>query len=85
VAEREKCAICLRGRATDADWELNGEIGHDDNAAAEAGLDDLCWDQEDDSCLGTAIDLGRPTSYLEAMESLSKLQATPNRTREGAV
>jgi hypothetical protein len=74
MSERAKCAICTRPIATDADWDLNGEIGHDDEAAAKAGLDELCWEPEDDSCLAQAIELGRPTEYGTAMAHLDSLR-----------
>lgn len=81
--EKRECVICLRALATDADWERNERLNErglsaaaEDAEAERLGLTSLCWEQEDDGCLGHAIDLGRPTTYLAAMERIAQLQAT---------
>lgn len=73
MAERVRCAICLRERPTDADWDRNGEL--DDDQAATEGLDDLCWEEGRDDCLGEAIEQGRPTNYEAAMHALESLRS----------
>lgn len=54
-----------------ADWDLNAEL--DDKQAEARGLDNLCWEEEDDSWLLAESD--RPSSLEEALERLAALQA----------
>lgn len=71
MAERERCVFCRREKAIDADWDRNGELN--DEQAAAAGLDDLCWEQEDESCLALLADSDRPTNLEAALEALDRL------------
>lgn len=77
MAERKKCIFCLRERAADADWDLNGQLDDAQIDAADspyAYLNNLCWEEADQSCMAVAIELGHPITYEEAMGRLQALQ-----------
>jgi hypothetical protein len=69
MADRKRCVFCRRGIATDEDWEANATLPSDreDAEAERLGLTKLCWEQEDESCLGLLADSGRPTNLEAAL------------------
>lgn len=68
VGSGADCILCARRKATQADWDLNGELS--DKEAEARGLDNLCWEEEDQSCLALLAESGRPTTLKEALEQL---------------
>lgn len=71
---RERCIFCHREKATDADWEANGNLPSDreDQEAECLGLNKLCWEPESDHCANAALESGRPTTLGEALEALDR-------------
>lgn len=91
MPDRERCFICTREIASEADWERNAELPseREDEEAKRLGLDELCWEPgQNDNCLAGAIERGRPIDYISAMKALdslrSQLQEEVERLREGA-
>lgn len=71
MAERERCVFCRREKANGADWGRNDELN--DEQAAAAGLDNLCWEPEDESCIALLAESDRPTNLEAALEALEHL------------
>lgn len=69
MAKRKRCVFYRREVATNEDWERNAALPSDreDEEAARLGLDKLCWEPEDDSCLAILADSGRPTNLASSL------------------
>lgn len=86
MSHRKQCVFCLRGLPTDADWETNAQLPSEcEEAEAERlGLNKLCWEPEDESCLGLLADSPRPLSLGMALLKLAELQSSKDAELERA-
>lgn len=73
MADRKTCDYCKREIATEADWEANGNLpsgSAEDTEAERLGLNALCWEPFQDSCIARVIELGGPLDMQQAIRAL---------------
>jgi hypothetical protein len=76
--KRERCIYCLRELATEGDWEANSQLPSgraEDEEAERLGLNALCWEPFQDSCIARVIEIGGPLDIQQAVKEIRRTEA----------